>query len=82
MSDFDGVTFHISTPESKNKIRISMGIKCFKDLLQYGADQQLQKEYGSYITDIEPGYDFTLLVDLDNLPPSAGGIHGYGYEPS
>ena len=76
MSDFDGVTFHISTPESKNKIRISLGIKCFKELLQYGASEQLQKEYGSYITDVEPGYDFTLLVDLDNLPPSPGGIDG------
>lgn len=72
VSDFDGVTFHISTLESKSKIRISMAIKCFKDLLQYGAHESLQKEYGDYVTDTEAGYDFSLLIDLDDLPQSQG----------
>lgn len=72
VSDFDGVTFHISTLESKSKIRISMAIKCFKDLVRYGAQESLRKEYGSYVTDTEPGYDFSLLIDLENLPQSQG----------
>lgn len=68
VSDFDGVTFHISTPSSKSQILVSLSIKCFRELLQYGAEAVLQREYGSYITNSEPGYDFSILVDLDNLP--------------
>ncbi|KAF7846257.1 hypothetical protein BT93_L4759 [Corymbia citriodora subsp. variegata] len=70
VSDFDGVTFHISTPQSKSQILISLSIKCYKELVKYGAEQVLQREYGSYITNPEPGYDFSILVNLDNLPQS------------
>ena len=28
----------------------------------------LEREYGSYIVSPEPGYDFSVLIDLDNLP--------------
>lgn len=68
VSDFDGVTFHISTPTSKSQILISLQIKCFRELVQYGAEAVLQREYGSYITGTEAGYDFSILIDLDNLP--------------
>jgi actin related protein 2/3 complex, subunit 2 len=70
VSDFDGVTFHISTPTTKSQILISLSIKCFRELLQYGAEAVLQREYGSYITSPEAGYDFSILVDLESLPPS------------
>lgn len=68
VSDFDGVTFHISTPESKTVILISINVKCFKELVHYGAEQVLQREYGPYIVAPESGYDFSVQVDLDNLP--------------
>lgn len=68
VSDFDGVTFHISTPTSKSQILISLSVKCYRELLQYGAETVLQREYGSYITSPEAGYDFSILVDLENLP--------------
>jgi actin related protein 2/3 complex subunit 2 len=68
VSDFDGVTFHISTPESKSKIMISIQIRCFPDLLRYGAEEVLNREYGSYVVPPEPGYDFSIVVDLENLP--------------
>ncbi|KAI1379399.1 P34-Arc-domain-containing protein [Hypoxylon crocopeplum] len=68
VSDFDGVTFHISTPEAKTKILISIQIRCFKELVQYGAEQVLQREYGPYVVAPETGYDFSVLVDLENLP--------------
>ncbi|KAF8541629.1 Arp2/3 complex, 34 kd subunit p34-Arc-domain-containing protein [Trichophaea hybrida] len=71
ISDFDGVTFHVSTPETKSKILISISIKCYNDLLQHGAQTVLEREYGSYITTTEPGYDFSLLIDLENLPADA-----------
>lgn len=72
MSDFDGVTFHISTPEAKTKILVSIQIRCFKDLVRYGAEQVLQREYGSYVVPPEDGYDFSVQVDLENLPEEKG----------
>jgi actin related protein 2/3 complex subunit 2 len=68
VSDFDGVTFHLSTPESKTKILISINVKCFKELVQYGAQEVLEREYGPYIVSPEPGYDFSVQIDLENLP--------------
>ncbi|KIV90627.1 hypothetical protein PV10_07911 [Exophiala mesophila] len=70
VSDFDGVTFHISTPNTKTQILISLQIKCFRELVQYGAEVVLQREYGNYITDTEAGYDFSILIDLESLPPT------------
>ena len=70
VSDFDGVTFHISTPNTKTQILISLQIKCFRELVQYGAEAVLQREYGNYITDTEAGYDFSILIDLESLPPT------------
>ena len=72
VSDFDGVTFHICTPESKSKIVISISVKCFPELLQYGAQDVLQREYGPYIISPEQGYDFSIMVDLDDLPAEQG----------
>ncbi|KAL8871322.1 MAG: hypothetical protein Q9174_002818 [Haloplaca sp. 1 TL-2023] len=71
VSDFDGVTFHLSTPESKTKILISINVRCFKELVQYGAQQVLEREYGEYIVAPESGYDFSILIDLENLPSDA-----------
>lgn len=72
VSDFDGVAFHLSTPEVKSKILISISIKCYKELLQYGTQQILEREYGPYIVSPEAGYDFSVLIDLDDLPNDAG----------
>lgn len=72
VSDFDGVIFHISTPEAKTKILVSIQIKCYKDLVKYGAEQVLNREYGEYVVPPEPGYDFSVLVDLENLPAEKG----------
>lgn len=72
VSDFDGVTFHISTPETKNQILLSIQIRCFPDLVKYGAEEVLQREYGDYVTAVEPGYDFSVMLDLENLPESKG----------
>lgn len=72
VSDFDGVIFHISTPESKSKIQVSIQIKCYRDLVKYGADQVLNREYGELVVPAEPGYDFSILIDLENLPAEKG----------
>jgi len=75
VSDFDGVTFHLSTPDSKSKILISISVKCYKELLQYGAQQVLEREYGPYIVAPEAGYDFSIQIDLGSLPADQGRLN-------
>lgn len=53
---------------------MSLHIKCFKELVQYGAQAVLEREYGPYIVEPESGYDFSVLVDLENLPEDQGAI--------
>ncbi|KAK9464888.1 Arp2/3 complex, 34 kd subunit p34-Arc-domain-containing protein [Lipomyces arxii] len=72
ISDFDNVTYHVSTPESKSKIMISLSIRCYKDLQKYGVEKVLAQKYGPYIVSPEPGFDFSIVVDLDNLPSEPG----------
>jgi len=69
VSDFDGVTFHLSTPtEGKNILNISMSIKCYSELQKYGVDEIMRKEYGSLLLSPEQGYDVTVQVDCANPP--------------
>ena len=62
------MTFHVSTPETRSKILISISLKCYRELIQYGAQNVLEREYGPYIVSPEAGYDFSILIDLENLP--------------
>lgn len=67
------MTFHISTPSAKTKILISISVKCFSELVQYGAEDVLAREYGPYIVSpVEAGYDFSVMVDLEQLPSDPG----------
>nr|ABM55594.1 putative actin-related protein 2/3 complex subunit 2 [Maconellicoccus hirsutus] len=69
IADFDGVLFHISSPNSnKSKIRVSICLKFYKDLQQHGTDKLLKEIYGSLITDTEDGYSVSILIDLENIP--------------
>lgn len=70
VSDFDNVTYHISTPQTKTQILISLHIACWKELVQYGAEEVLQRTYGPFIVSPEQGYDFSVQVDLEQLPES------------
>ena len=40
--------------------------------MQYGAQEVLEREYGTYAVSPEAGYDFSVLIDLDNLPADQG----------
>jgi len=44
-------------------------------LVQYGAEQVLQREYGDYVAPVETGYDFSVLIDLEQLPAEKGTHH-------
>lgn len=71
--DFDGVTYNISTPESKNVLHISLQWGCYQELVSHGATDVLQREYGDYLASTpEPNYDVTLVIDLDKAPTDAG----------
>jgi actin related protein 2/3 complex, subunit 2 len=78
ITDFDNVTFHLSNPLGpddrpvKTIIHLSMAIKCYKDLLKYGAKDVLEREYKGRIIDTEQGYDFTIEINLEQLPTSQG----------
>jgi actin related protein 2/3 complex subunit 2 len=68
VADFDGVTYHLSTPESKTTIQISLGWACAKELFDYGAKDILKREYGSLLLDTaEQGYDVSLSIDLEKV---------------
>lgn len=72
VADFDGVTFHISTPEAKTKILVSIQVKCYDELVRYGAQQVLEREYGPFVVAPESGYNFSVQVDLESLPEEKG----------
>ncbi|XP_077129326.1 actin-related protein 2/3 complex subunit 2 [Ranitomeya variabilis] len=68
-ADFDGVLYHISNPNAdKAKLMISISLKFYKELQDHGADEVLKNTYGSFLTSPEPGYNVSLLFDLENLP--------------
>ncbi|RCI03843.1 hypothetical protein CU098_012790, partial [Rhizopus stolonifer] len=69
VADFDGVTYHISTPESKTVIQISLSWSCSHELFSFGALDVLKREYGDLLLDApEQGYDVTLSIDLEKAP--------------
>ncbi|KAI0926396.1 hypothetical protein AcV5_008872 [Taiwanofungus camphoratus] len=68
--DFDGVRFHLSTPDRKTALLLSMNIRCWDELVRYGVSEVLTREYGSLVQPKpEPDYNVSLVVDLEQVPP-------------
>jgi actin related protein 2/3 complex, subunit 2 len=71
--DYDGVRFHLSTPEKKTQLLLSMHIRCWSELVQYGALDVLGREYGSLLLpQSEPEYNVSLSIDLEQVPTEQG----------
>ncbi|KAI5749187.1 hypothetical protein M8J76_005330 [Diaphorina citri] len=69
IADFDGVLFHISNLSGdKTKIRTSISLKFYKELEEHGADELLRREYGSLLSEPEPGYNVSVLINLEDVP--------------
>lgn len=69
IADFDGVLFHISNVNNdKTKVRVSISLQFYKQLQEHGADELLRREYGDLLTDVEDGYNVSVLIDLENIP--------------
>ena len=74
VSDFDGVTIRVSTPDrdNLNLLQISLAMACYKQLKQYGADDIMEREYpGMTVSPPEQGFDYTLQLDLSQVPEDA-----------
>jgi actin related protein 2/3 complex subunit 2 len=70
--DFDGVRLHLSTPERKTLVLLSMNIRCWHELAQWGALDILRREYGTLLLPTpEPDYDVSLQIDLEQVPQEA-----------
>ena len=71
--DFDGVRFHMATPNVKTTIVLSMHIRCWNELAQFGALDVLKREYGGLLApQPEPEYNVSLEIDLTQAPPEGG----------
>jgi len=70
IADFDGVTFHLYTPDAnaKNIMNLSLSLKCYSELKKYGVDDLMKKTYGSHLTSTENGYDVTIQLDCAKVP--------------
>ena len=52
-----------------------MNIRCWDDLVKYGANEILRREYGHQLKDeIEADYDVSLEIDLEQMPADVGEI--------
>mmetsp|Transcript_49745 Transcript_49745/g.125031 ORF Transcript_49745/g.125031 Transcript_49745/m.125031 type:complete len:300 (+) Transcript_49745:62-961(+) len=68
-ADFDGVQYHISTPEaSKTVVTLSLSWRCAGECLANGGTEMLQQVYGAFQTQTEDKYDVTLRIDLAAVP--------------
>ncbi|CAD6979672.1 unnamed protein product [Tilletia controversa] len=67
-SDFDGVSYHLEGSKG-GPLRLSMDIRCWSELVQYGAHDILKREYGPWITEeTEQGYSVSLQFDYASIP--------------
>lgn len=74
--DYDSVRFHLSTPVKKSEIWLSMQVKCWSDLVKYGALDILNREFGQWLSpDTEEGFDVTLKFEADKIPELGGQSH-------
>jgi len=68
--DFDGVRFHLSTPTSKETLLLSMSIRCWDELVKFGALDLLKREYGDWLqAQPEPDYNVSLEYAIESVPP-------------
>ncbi len=71
IADFDGVLYHLSTPNNsdRKKIVVSISLKFYKELQDHGADDLLKRVYGPLLlAKAEDGYDVSIQIDLSDIP--------------
>ena len=86
-TDFDGVSYHLSSPEKGNRGNIVLSMcmrqQCWKELVSYGAMDILKREYGDFVQPQPEGntlrsdgtffqWDVSLRFDIG--PDGAGAL--------
>ncbi|KAJ2760313.1 Arp complex subunit [Coemansia nantahalensis] len=74
--DFDNVIYHVQTAgEQRNLLNLSVEMKYFGEVVGYGAEDILRREYGDYlVAAASPQYQITLQFNLDQLPADRAGL--------
>lgn len=76
ITDFDFTTYHLSTlPDNKELILISIYLKCWSDLVNYGVQDYLKDKYSAYLgpltildgNNIESNHNYSFLLDINQL---------------
>ena len=69
-TDFDGVAYHIESSR-EGPLTLSMDIRCWPELVLYGARENLRQMYGGWIRETpEPDFQITLSFDYASVPPA------------
>jgi len=66
--DFDGALYHITCSRDK-PFTVSIKLKFFRDLEQYGTDEVLRREYGDLLVPPLEGFNVTLSLDFNTQLP-------------
>ncbi|KAJ2495753.1 Arp complex subunit [Coemansia sp. RSA 1972] len=68
--DFDNVVYKVQTSaEQRTLLNLSVEIKYYNEVLAYGAEDILKREYGAYLVPtVNPQYQITLQFNLEQLP--------------
>jgi len=68
LCDFDDVNYHISVEkENMSQLKVSMGMPCYFQIKDKGAEDAAKKYYGEFLGEAEEGYDVTLNINVDEV---------------
>jgi len=70
IADFDDSEYHLHiSPDNKNKLIISVKMRCIKEILPMGAKATVDALYGKILENTpQSGFDLSFGINLDNLP--------------
>lgn len=69
--DFDGAHYNVTFGREKPFV-VSIKLKFYHDLEEYGTDTVLRREYGNLLVKPIEGYNVTLSLDLNTQLPQGG----------
>ncbi|KAG4082883.1 P34-Arc-domain-containing protein [Neocallimastix lanati (nom. inval.)] len=70
IADLDGVLYHITSSKKEGYFVLSISMNGYAQLVKFGAEEVLRREYGPYIVDPEVGYNFSICLNQADLPPT------------
>lgn len=72
LCDFDDVSYHIQVDQDHlDVLKLSMNLPCFSYIDGKGGNDALDRIYGKYKADVEPGYHITLNINIPEVEDKA-----------